>query len=125
MLTKKDKGILNTFIKKQKLESNYILSFFEKLEDSTMTFIKKKDIILTKSFFIFKTLNNFKAVRLFDIKLNFLLVKDKILVIKKNKTVFFNSYLYLTNIYKTLIFLNLRNNLINYNFYINLILNKN
>lgn len=125
MLTKKDKGILNTLIKKQKLESNYILSFFEKLENSTMTFIKKKDIISTKSFFIFKTLNNFKAVRLFDITLNLLLVKDKILVIKKNKTIFFSSQLYLTNTYKTLIILNLRNNLINYNFYINLILNKN
>jgi hypothetical protein len=116
MMLKKDKSLLNTFLKKNIFKENFALSIFQTSKETNFLFIKKKDILINKLFYIFKT----KNIKSFNITLNTNDIDlSKFFLIKHTKTIFFDAFLFKKNNIK--IYFNLLNksSIINYNYYLN------
>jgi hypothetical protein len=117
MMTKKDKSILNTFLKKNIFKQNFALSILEQCKFTKFHYIKKKDVLINKFLYMFKSKDTLKS---FKLSLNITeLDLSKFFLIKHEKSIFFDVFLFKKNNIKIFFCLFTKNLIINYNYYLN------
>lgn len=123
MFNKKEKNQLNVYLKKTLFKNDFLLYPFSDtgINNFNTNYIKRKDILLNKFFFVTKNINVLKSV--FLLKLNSSIEKElnlsKSFLLKSNNVLFFNLKYFFSGIkLKYFISFFFKSNLLNYFYYL-------